>query len=146
MDAWMWLTLALALAAGEAAALGSLVCIFFAFGAAVTAATRAAGWVPQLWQQSALCLAAATIALLGLRRRLRARTTAAPEASDLVGAEAEVDCALAPGGRGPAMLNGVPWQAVNIGPRALAAGERVVVRAVHGLTLEVAELSRRDGR
>jgi membrane protein implicated in regulation of membrane protease activity len=94
---------------------------------------RLAAW--EAWLLLALWIAKDALLYLPLRRALSAGEGRLGAAA-LVGAEAVVEQELAP--RGRVRVRGELWQAQAPDGDAIAAGTRVRVRAVRGLTLEVA--------
>ena len=153
MDAWIWLVLALVFTAIETQLLGTFVCIFFALAAALVSACVYVGLTPLLWQQSLAFGVAATASMLFFRRRIKgakggrgglrgghASADSAQDIDSLVGAEATVLQALAPGAIGQVELRGVPWRAQSLADSPLPAGGRCWVQRLDGLTLQVVGL------
>jgi membrane protein implicated in regulation of membrane protease activity len=90
--------------------------------------------------QWALFAVLAAASVVAFRRRLAARAGAAGPArvdDTLVGERGVASDALPAGGGGRVELRGVPWSARNAGGNDLAAGARVRVQRVEGLTLWV---------
>jgi membrane protein implicated in regulation of membrane protease activity len=141
---WLWAGAAAVVALAELHAPGSYL-IWIALGAAVTAALAAGGIAVALEPQlGAFAAAAAVSCVIGffvyrtLPGRRRAETTLNRRGAQLVGARAVV-CEAFVSGQGKVRVGDSLWLAE--GP-ALAAGEAVVVTAVHGARLEVREAGR----
>lgn len=59
--------------------------------------------------------------------------------SDMVGAELEISADIAAGALGHGLLHGSSWKVKNTGQSTVEKGERLKVRAVDGVTLEVSK-------
>jgi len=135
---WMWASAALVLAVIEMLGPGFFV-IFFAFGAAVTAAALAVAPTLPGWAQLMCFAASSVLALLLFRKRLVA---AFGQGSGATTRDVEQEVALplediAPGAVGRAELRGSSWSARNLSETALKKGQRCRVEKVDGLTLNL---------
>jgi membrane protein implicated in regulation of membrane protease activity len=140
-DWWVWLIVGLILAGAELALPGGLFLIFLGLAAIAVGGLRAAGLLPDLWQQLIAFAAFSVGAMALLRRPIQARLSR-PGAGEadvdrLVGASAYTLGEVAADGFGQVELRGSTWTARNATARALAPGERCIVEAVDGLTLIV---------
>jgi membrane protein implicated in regulation of membrane protease activity len=86
-----------------------------------------------------LYAALSVISLLAFRRRLQRRFAHKQDVTvdAIVGQAAVAQDAIAPGDRGRVELRGTTWTAHNVGAVALGTGDRCVVDAIHGLSLDV---------
>jgi membrane protein implicated in regulation of membrane protease activity len=92
------------------------------------------------WGQFALFGVLSVVALVFFRGWFKRRWPSEPPArvdDTLAGEVGTAIEALAPGATGRVELRGVPWSARNAGADAIAAGARVRVERVEGLTLLV---------
>lgn len=140
MTWWLWVILGLVLAAVELATPGGFFVIFFGIAALVVGMLELLGLAQPLWLQWLLFSVIAVVALRLFRKPLldRLRIGEGPDRVDtLVGEVALASLNLEPGQYGRAELRGSSWQARNVGPAPLAAGQRARVVAVNGLVLDI---------
>lgn len=92
-----------------------------------------------LWFQLAVFGVLSVGLLVGVRRHFYRRLRGGPaeELDPVVGETATVAEPIEPGGTGRAQLRGSEWTARNAGRTAIAPGQRVRVRAVRDLVLEL---------
>jgi membrane protein implicated in regulation of membrane protease activity len=137
---WSWIVLGLALAAIELATPGGFYVIFFSIAALAVGGLVLLGAVQTTWIQWLLFPVVALVTLRLFRQPLlgRMQVNEHPELVDsLVGEVAVAIADIAPGQHGRAELRGSGWSARNVDTKALAAGQRCRVVAVHGLTLDL---------
>jgi membrane protein implicated in regulation of membrane protease activity len=137
---WLWLTLGLGLLIVELVTPGGPFILFFGLGALVVGVVVGLGGSEAAWFQWILFSVFSVLALVFLRRPLRARLNLdAPEGrvDSLVGGEALLLEDLPLGGVAKAELRGSSWNARNAGQAPLSKGQRCRVERVEGLTLWV---------
>ena len=141
MHWWYWIIGGLVLAAIELATPGGFFVIFFAIAAVVVGLLDAAGLVRVAWLQW-LLFSVVAIAGLGLFRRplldrMGMGMGVQTPMDTLIGEVAIATSNIQPGEHGRAELRGSGWSARNVGPAALAIGQRCRVVAVQGLMLDL---------
>lgn len=139
MAYWTWILIGLVLLAVELLTPGGFFMLFFGGAALIVAALAAVGVLPQAAGQWAVFGIVGTVSLLALRPWVL-KKTAPPEGAQvdaLVSERGVVLDGLETGARGRVELRGTPWAAINQGASALAAGDRVRIVRVEGLTLHV---------
>lgn len=138
---WIWILIGFAFFIAEALTAGTLVVGFFGMGAIAVGFLVLMGVGGPAWVQfllfTGISLAALAIFRQPLVRRLRGESDGDSELDTLVGENGSATSVLEPGGLGKIELRGTSWSARNVGDEPLAAGDRVIVTAVRGLTLEV---------
>lgn len=136
---WLWIVVALALAALEAVTPGGFVTMFFAVGALIVGLLAWAGLLVSLPAQGLLFSVVSVVSLLLFRGRLMAqlRTAAPREVDSLVGETAVLMEDLAGDGIARAELRGSSWSVRSATRQPLAKGQRCRVQNVDGLTLWV---------
>ncbi len=130
---WLWIVAGLALLVVEMATSGGLFALFFGFGALVVGVLALLGVAGPAEMQWLLFSALSVVALLCVRRRLRARLVPRRAVGSLVGEAALPLEDLAPHGTGKVELRGTSWEARNTTAEALARGRRCVVERLEGL-------------
>ncbi len=138
MDWWVWIVAALLLLGVEIAAGATFYVIFFALGALLVGVLEAVGIAGPLWLQMALFAVLSAAALAVFRRPLFDRIregTAQRTVDDVTRETATAVDAIEPNANGKAKLRGVPWNARNVGDRAIAAGRKCIIEKVDGVTL-----------
>ena len=137
---WIWALGSLVALVLEACLGGSFICVFFGFGAAVTAVLVGVGALPAVWQAAlCFCLLAASSLLL-LRRPLMAwgqGRMSDREIDGLKGSTASVEQMMLPGHAGQVLHRGTIWMARNGGKVPLAPGDVCKIMATDNLTLIV---------
>ena len=134
---WIWILLGIALMAIEAATPGGLFFLFFGIGAVVVGLLGALGWPSQAWLQWALFSIISVLALVLLRRPLKAKVNLDGQARPVDRLEGESGVVLEDvpaSGVGKVELRGSTWSA-RCAAGAMAKGARVRVERVDGLTL-----------
>jgi len=142
MDWQYWVILGIGLLVVEVMFAGSFFLLFFGFGAIVVGTLRGIGVIAEPWLEWVI-FAGLSVALIGVfRREIRGLfgRGGGEDVDSLVGARGRTKDAVAPGGSGRGSLRGSVWTIRNVGGSPLAAGGEFVVRAVDGLTLDVAGL------
>jgi inner membrane protein len=137
---WIWILLGLALLALEAATPGGFFALFFGLSAVLVGALSALRLAGPPWLQWVLFSVIAVVALVALRKPLRARfnVDGTRRSVDKLTAEAAVALTdLPPGEVGKAELRGSTWSARNAGTETIPKGRRCRVERVEGLTLWV---------
>jgi inner membrane protein len=137
---WIWILLGLALLALEAATPGGFFALFFGLSAVLVGALSALRLAGPPWLQWVLFSVIAVVALVVLRKPLRARfnVDGTRRSVDKLTAETAVALAdLPPGEVGKAELRGSTWSARNAGTETIPKGRRCRVERVEGLTLWV---------
>jgi membrane protein implicated in regulation of membrane protease activity len=139
MDWWIWIGIGLVLLVIEVITPGGFFTVFFGAGALLVAALAGMGLLTSAAAQWATFGVSSTAALVFFRPFLR-RWLSQHSARSVDRIEADVALAqdsIPPGARGKVELRGSPWTAHNTGHAAIAAGDRLRVRKVDGLTLHV---------
>ncbi len=141
MEWWNWLVLGFILLVLELFTPSGF--FFFLFGLA--ALVVGSGSFLNLWQtfwiQLVLFAALSGVLAFVLREKL-VKLLVGGEASvtsDMVGAEIEISADLAPGAHGHGQLHGSPWKVRNVGTSPVTKGDRLKVKSVDGVTLEVSK-------
>lgn len=143
MDWWLWVAVAVLLAAGEVHT-QAFYALFLAIGALVAAVVSGVGG--PLWAQAIIGAAAALVGVLAVRpalRRLAEERRGAPYrfpgmAGSLVGLRAvTVDTVGDEHHPGHALLAKERWLAVTDAAEPIPSGTEVIVSAVRGTTLLV---------
>jgi membrane protein implicated in regulation of membrane protease activity len=116
---------------------GTLILLFFAIAAAVTAMAALAGIEALHWQLVVFGLCG--IASLGLfRKKLLERTGhGSPTPSADVGETVVAESEIAPQGEGIVTYQGAPWTVINVGATAIARGQRARIVRTEGVRLFV---------
>jgi len=137
MSWWAWIVVGLALLVAEMLTPGGLFALFFGLGALVVGLLALAGLSGPPWLQwflfAGLSLALLALMRQRLRRRLEGRGRA--DVDSIVGEVAVPVTALEPEGFGKAELRGSVWEARNLAPVRVEAGQRCRVERVDGLML-----------
>ena len=139
MSWWIWILLGIALMAIEAATPGGLFFLFFGISAIAVGLLTGVGWLVQPWLEWASFSAISVLALVLLRRPLKARVNLDGESRPVDRLEGEAGVVLEelPGsGVGKVELRGSTWSARSVAG-TLAKGTRCRVERVDGLTLWV---------
>ena len=141
MNWWLWVVFGIVLVGFELLTPGGFYVLFFGIAALVVGGLCAAHAAGPLWMQWLLFSVLAVVSLLLFRNRLLARMKPDEGASEkvdaLIGDLAVPTDAIAPGAVGRVEMRGSAWSARNVGPAAVAAGQRCRVVAVDGLLLEI---------
>jgi len=139
MTWWAWLVLGLLLLGGEMLTPGGFFLLFFGIGALAVGLLQLGGMGGPSWLQWLLFSVISVATLAGLRPRLMGRLArrAGGAEEGVTGEVAVIEAPLAPGATGRAELRGTVWSARNLGPEALAAGDRARVERVEDLVLLV---------
>lgn len=134
---WLWIVIALGLAALEAVTPGGFVTLFFAVGAFVVGLLALAGGLASLLWQGLWFSAISVAALLLFRRRLLEGLDNGrrPAIDSLVGEAAVLMEDLPGDGIAKAELRGTSWSVRSANHRPLVKGQRCRVESVDGLTL-----------
>ncbi len=137
---WMWMLLALLLAAIEILTPGVLLAVFFAAGAALVAILDLAGIRMGFAGQGLIFVSGSVCALLFLRKPLLQRFQVGQpteRVDNMVGETAQALEDIAADAFGKAELRGAAWNVHNIGDRPIARSSRCRVERIEGLTLYV---------
>lgn len=136
---WIWILLAVALLAAELAAPGGFFLFFFGLAALVVGLL--AGSFPNIpyWIHWTLFPILSIVLLYQFRQKLSQRvlTSGGKVVDSMIGEEGIASDAIEIGALGKIELRGTSWNARNKGARNIVKGERCVVQAVEGLTLDV---------
>lgn len=140
MTWWIWMALGAVLAALELATPGGFVVIFFAVAAFFVGLLSLLGASEDPVVQ---CLLFSAVALLALRffrnpmlRRIRRHER--PDTVDKIAGETAIAASnMGPGEYGQAELRGSVWKARNVDAGAVSVGQRCLVVAVDGLSLDI---------
>ncbi len=138
MPWWAWLLVGFLLLGGELLTPGGFWLLFFGLGAMAVGLLDLFGFVLPAWGQWLLFTGLSIGATLTFRKPLLDRLQKkmpAPQGDELAGEIATPVEKIAPDGVGKVELRGTSWNARNISPRPLAAGERCRVVRVEGLQL-----------
>lgn len=135
---WIWVLLAFALLSVEFFATTMHVG-FFALGAFVVALLVAFGAGGPLWLQLLVFALSSVIALVFIRPMVVAKLgmNKVQTVDSIVGEQAVALSEIPAEGLGKAELRGSTWNARNLSPVTLAAGQRCVVERIEGLTLHL---------
>lgn len=138
---WIWILVAFAFFVLEALTAGTLVVGFFGLGALAVGFLVLMGIGGPAWVQfllfTVISLAALAVFRQPLVRRLRGETDEPSDVDSLVGETGMALSDMSPAATGRVELRGTAWSARNTGTEPIGAGDRVVVAAVRGLTLDV---------
>lgn len=137
---WLWVLIGLFLLALEAATPGGLFFLFFGLSGLAVGVLVAVGMGGSLAIQWILFTAIATVALVVLRKPLKARLNVdgLHKAVDQLSEQVAVALEDVPaGGIGKVEHRGSPWSARNGSAAPIAKGQRCRVERVDGLTLWV---------
>lgn len=137
---WLWVLIGLFLLALEAATPGGLFFLFFGLSGLAVGVLVALDVGGSLAIQWILFTAIATVALIALRRPLKARLNidGLHKPVDVLSDQVAVALEDLPAGAiGKVEHRGAPWSARNGGETAIAKGQRCRVERVDGLTLWV---------
>ena len=140
MTWWVWMALAVVLAALELASPGGFVVIFFAVAAALVGLLDLLGIVQSQTLEWVLFSVFAVVALAVFRNPLlrRIRSRELPDTVDKLTSETAVAATdMAPGAYGQAELRGSLWKAHNVDHAPVSIGQRCRVVAVDGLMLDI---------
>lgn len=135
---WAWILFGLALLVAEMITPGGLFALFFGLGALAVGLLALAGVSGPRWLQWFLFAGISLTLLAVMRRRLRTilkRDPAGAAVDAIVGEVAVPVTALEPEGFGKAELRGTVWEARNVAPVRVEAGQRCRVQSVDGLML-----------
>ena len=136
---WIWIVAGLLLAGLELAAAGDFFLLLLGVSAIAVGLLAALG-VSELWLQVPLYGVFCWVSVVWLRKRLKARFTAASsdeEVDGMVGQRAVALEEVAEGALGKVELRGATWNARNAGAIPLTIGAGCRVKRVDGLTLWV---------
>jgi membrane protein implicated in regulation of membrane protease activity len=139
MTWWYWLLLGLVLILAEILTPGGFYLLFFGAGALVVGLLAGAQALTALWLQWTL-FALVSIALVVLLRRPLVEMLRPPAVKDvdtLIGETALAMREIGVNDIGKAELRGASWNARNVGPAPIAAGQRCRVEKVDGLMLYI---------
>ncbi len=137
---WLWVLIGLFLLALEAATPGGLFFLFFGLSGLAVGVLVALDVGGSLAIQWILFTAIATVALIALRRPLKARLNidGLHKPVDVLSDQVAVALEDLPAGAiGKVEHRGAPWSARNGGETAIAKGQRCRVERLDGLTLWV---------
>lgn len=136
---WAWLVLGLLLLGGEMLTPGGFFLIFFGIGALAVGLLQLGGMGGPSWLQWLLFSVISLATLVGIRPRLMGRLArrGAGAEEGVTGEVALIQAPLPPGAMGQAELRGTVWSVRNLGPEALAVGDRARVERVEDLVLQV---------
>lgn len=135
---WIWAVGSLLALVLEACFGGSFIFVFFAVGAATTAACVGAGAFLPIWQQAALFSLVTALSLIMVRRPLMnwgLRKVSERDLNSIKGSAATVQAPMAAFGTGQVLHRGTVWMARNSGAEPLAQGIVCRVVDVDNLTL-----------
>jgi membrane protein implicated in regulation of membrane protease activity len=137
MPWWAWIVVGLALLVAEMITPGGLFALFFGLGALVVGLLVLAGISGPAWLQWFIFAGLSLTLLALMRQRLRGRLEGRnrPDVDSIVGEVAVPVTALEPEGFGKAELRGTVWEARNLAPVRVEAGQRCRVERVDGLML-----------
>jgi membrane protein implicated in regulation of membrane protease activity len=138
MPWWAWILFGLALLVAEMVTPGGLFALFFGLGALAVGLLVLAGLSGPAWLQWFLFAGVSLTLLAALRQRLRSRLSRGrPDIAidSMVGEVVVPVTDLEPEGFGKAELRGSVWQARNVAPVRVEAGQRCRVERVDGLML-----------
>lgn len=139
MPWWMWILLGLVLL-GLELMVGTFYLLFLGLAAIVVGLIAAFGFDGPLWLELLLFVGLAGGLLLLIRRPLLGRFRIQSDTRDvdsLIGEIAVASTPIAPGDLGKVEMRGSSWNARNLGPDSIAAGQRCRVEGVQGLVLSV---------
>ena len=139
----VWTIFGIVLLIGELVTPGVFVMLFFGIAALLVALFAAIGAAPYLWMQCVLFALFCIVSLAFFRRPvLRLLRNNSPNQKErldyLVGERAVAHEVMPPGDDGKVEVRGSTWEARNVGSTLINKGSKVIVKAVKGLTLEVA--------
>ena len=140
MSWWIWLLLGLVLVLGEVLTPGGFALLLFGAAALLTGFVAATGVLSMWWAQWVLFAFLSIVMLLALRNPLQRALkppAVAGEIDTLVGETAHAARDIGVNEVGTAELRGTSWTVRNVGPSALANGQRCRVEKVDGLMLHV---------
>jgi membrane protein implicated in regulation of membrane protease activity len=140
MPWWLWILFGLGLFLAEMVLPSDFFLFFFGLAAVLVGVALGLGLEGPSWLPWLLFGVLAVAALLALRRPLRERLSRpgpARTGDGLVGEIARLTEELRPGDVGKAELRGSVWSVRSPETRPLAAGRRVRVERIEGLTLWV---------
>jgi membrane protein implicated in regulation of membrane protease activity len=136
-----WLILGFALLACEVLVSASFFLLFFGIGALCVGGLVTVVGPLAPWLEWVLFSAISVVLLVVFRGKLLGRVGGAGRGSDrdsLIGVRGKSLGALEPGGRGRGEFRGSTWEIRNVGGHRLEEGAECEVKAVDGLTLDVA--------
>ena len=136
---WIWIVLGALLLAAEAFISADFFLVFFGISGILVGLLGLVGVDLPVWGEFLLFAALAVFGLVIYRDRWKKRLSRPDQemGPELVGEAGRAREAIPAGARGKVDLRGSAWEAKNDGPSDVAAGERVVVERVEGLTLHV---------
>jgi membrane protein implicated in regulation of membrane protease activity len=141
MDWWIWMLIGLALLTLEILIPGGIIMVFFGVAALLVGLLVALGIGGPLWFQILVFTVLSVVSLLTLRGPILRRMKATPGSEDpidsLIGSQALVLEAMAPGDEGKVELRGTAWSALNEGEATLEPGAKCRVSRVESLKLYV---------
>jgi membrane protein implicated in regulation of membrane protease activity len=137
MDWWIWVLGGLVLLVAEVTTPGGFFAIFFAAGAILVGAVKAAGWEGPAWAEWLAFTVFSVVSLALFRKPLMRRfnLSSGKPVDKLEGESAVVLEDVVPGGVGKAEMRGASWTARTASDSPLAKGCRCRVERVEGLTL-----------
>jgi membrane protein implicated in regulation of membrane protease activity len=136
----MWIILGFVLMLAEFLTPGGFYIIFFGAAGVVVGILSLVGFGGPQWFEWLLFTALSVIGMALFRRRLLKRMEIPPRPDDMdtiVGKIALVIEPIPAGSVGRVEMRGTAWSAMNLGPQALASGQRVTVEKLDGLILGV---------
>ena len=139
MEWWLWVAGGLALMVLELATPSGFFIMFFGLGALTVGVLARVGLMEAIWLQWLSFTLLSLGYVLVFRGQLQ-RTFQAPPSlpvDSLLGVLAVPQGAIEPGAVGRVEVRGSTWSARNLGPGALALGQRCTVVSIDGLLLGV---------
>jgi len=124
----------------EAMTPGGFYLLFFGIGAILVGLLQSIGLLNVEWMQWLVFSASSILALLIFRKRLLEKfkhTTPQTEVDQVAGETAVAIQSISEGEIGKVELRGTQWNAKNVGPNTIEAGQRCKVEKVDGLSLSV---------
>ena len=137
---WIWVSIGIVLAIGEALVPGSIFLLFFALAACLVGIL--VSLVPDIsLSYQLLCFSITAVALtLSLRPfllSLISRDDRSGSASEMIGQRGVCITDIPVGQRGKIELRGTCWNAINVGNADLAKGGETIVSSIEGLLVHV---------
>ncbi len=139
MPWWGWIVVGAALLGAETIVDAQFFLVFFGAAALITGALTALGLAGPVWLQWTIFGVLSVVGAATFRRRIYGMIPRSygEVGQGTVGEFAVARESIAPGGRGQAELRGSVWEARNVGPKPIAAGESARVESVEGLVLHL---------
>ncbi len=135
---WLWAVLGFVLMAAETLHMG-LFLVFFGFSAVLVGVLTRFGLAGPEWTQWLLFSSISVVSVLLFRKPLLKLLSlnVHKDVDTMIGETAKAMEAIEVNARGKAELRGSTWNAVNVGGKALGAGDFCRVERVEGLTINV---------